>query len=87
MSQATHDLIPIKDLLTEFSSAKKLIVASTITQLTIYEGNKLHPRTKHICLKYHHFHSHILNGSIKIQWIDTKHQSAEIFTKPLYFFF
>jgi hypothetical protein len=44
---------------------------------------KLRPRTKHIGLKYHHFHSYVSSGAIRVQWIDTKHQLADIFTKPL----
>ncbi len=93
MSQATRDLIPMRDLLHEFSQATKLIVGDTITHSTIFEDNqgcvelanapKLRPRTKHIGLKYHHFRSHVARGDIKIQWIDTKHQLADIFTKPL----
>jgi len=93
MSQATRDLIPMKDLLHELASATKLIVGDTITHSTIFEDNrgcvdlanapKLRLHTKHIGLKYHHFRSHVANGSIKIQWIDTSHQLADIFTKPL----
>jgi len=41
------------------------------------------PCTKHIALKYHHFCSHVASGDIKIKWINTKHQLADIFTKPL----
>jgi hypothetical protein len=93
MSQATRDLIPMRALLHEFSQAIKLIVGDTITYSTIFEDNqgcvelanapKLCPRTKHIGLKYHHFRSHVARGDIKILWIDTKHQLANIFTKPL----
>jgi hypothetical protein len=93
MSQATRDLIPLRDLLVEFSRATKLIVGNTITHSTIFKHNKgcvelanapkLRPRTKHIGLKYHHFRSHVARGDIKIQWIDTKNQLADIFTKPL----
>jgi len=93
LSQATRDLIPMKDLLSEFSSATKLIVGETITYSTIFEDNKgcvelasapkLCPRTKHISLKYHHFRSYVSSGAIRIQWIDTKHQLADILTKPL----
>jgi hypothetical protein len=93
MSQAARDLIPMRALLQEFSKATKLIVGDTIAHSTIFEDNrgcvdlatapKLRPRTKHIGLKYHHFRSHVENGSIKIQWIDSKNQLADIFTKPL----
>jgi hypothetical protein len=95
MSQSARDLIPMRDLLHEFASATKLIVGDTVTHSTIFEDNrgcvdlanapKLRPRTKHIGLKYHHFRSHILSGAIKIQWIATKDQLADIFTKPLPF--
>jgi hypothetical protein len=93
LSQATRDLIPLRDLLHEFSQATKLIVGDTITHSTIFEDNqgcvelanapKLRPRTKHIGLKYCHFHSHVACGDIKILWIDTNNQLADIFTKPL----
>jgi hypothetical protein len=83
----------MRDLLLEFSKATKLIDGDTITHSTIFEDNqgcvelanapKLCPRTKHIGLKYHHFRSHVARGDIKILWIGTKHQLADIFTKPL----
>jgi hypothetical protein len=41
------------------------------------------PRTKHIAIKYHHFHEHVRNGSISIEAIDTKEQIADQFTKGL----
>jgi hypothetical protein len=93
LSQSARDLIPMRGLLHELSKATKLIVGSTITYSTIFEDNKgcvelanaprMRPCTRHIGLKYHHFRSHIENGSISISWIDTKHQLADIFTKPL----
>ncbi len=93
LSQSTHDLFPMHGLLQEFSKATKLIVGSTIAHSTIFEDNKgcvelanapkMRPTTCHIALKYHRFCSHIENGNISIQWIDTKHQLADIFTKPL----
>jgi len=93
MSQAARDLIQMKDLLSEFSSATKLFVDNIITHSTIFEDNKgcvelanapkLRPRTKHIGIKYHHFCSHFSSGAICIQWIYTKNGLADIFTKPL----
>ena len=41
------------------------------------------PRTKHIGIKYHHFRSHI-GTTVSIHSIDTKDQTADILTKPLY---
>jgi hypothetical protein len=93
MSQAARDFIPMRDLLLEFSIATKLIVGDTLTHSMIFEDNKgcvdlasapkLCPRTKHIALKYRHFRTHVANGLIRIQWIGSKNQLADIFTKPL----
>jgi hypothetical protein len=40
---------------------------------------KMRPRTKHINIKYHHFHQHVL----LIHAVSTENQVADIFTKPL----
>ncbi len=81
LSQSARDLIPMRSLLLELSTATKLIVGSTITHSTIFEDNKgcvdlasapcMRPRTRHIGLKYHHFRSHVDLGHLSIQWIDT----------------
>jgi hypothetical protein len=93
LSQATRDLVPMRDLLQELAQATKLIVGSTFAHSTVFEDNKgcvelanapkMRPRTRHIALKYHHFRSHVEKGHIKISWIDTKNQLADIFTKLL----
>jgi hypothetical protein len=44
---------------------------------------KLHLRTKHITLCYHHFCKHVRKRLIKILPIDTKDQVADALTKPL----
>lgn len=93
LSQSARDIIPMRSLLQELSITTKLIVGTTTAHSTIFEDNKgcvelaiaprMRPRTRHIALKYHHFRSHVEMGHLKIQWIDTKHQLADIFTKPL----
>ena len=52
------------------------------------ESLKFTPRTKHIAIKYHHFRSRVQTnynpkGDIRIKYIHTKQQLADIFTKPL----
>jgi hypothetical protein len=88
-----RDLIPMRTLLTEIATLTKLPIGDTIAHSTVFEDNKgcvelanapkMRPRTKHISIKYHHFRSHVARGDIKIQWISTNHQLADIFTKPL----
>ncbi len=43
---------------------------------------KFTPRTKLIAFKYHHFKLHV-DDKIKINYIATDMQKADIFTKPL----
>jgi hypothetical protein len=42
-----------------------------------------HNRTKHIAIRYHFLRDHQQKGDIKIAYINTKEQLADIFTKPL----
>ncbi|XP_014490299.1 uncharacterized protein LOC106753033 [Vigna radiata var. radiata] len=43
----------------------------------------LHSKTKHIEIRHHFIRDHINRGEIKIEYVDTLHQWADIFTKPL----
>ena len=41
------------------------------------------PRTKHISIKFHHFHDKIRDGTLTVIKIGTNENIADIFTKPL----
>jgi len=43
----------------------------------------LHSRAKHIKIKHHFIKDYVKKGILDIQFIDTEHQWADIFTKPL----
>lgn len=43
----------------------------------------LHSRAKHIEIKHHFIRDYVQKGVLDIQFIDTDHQWADIFTKPL----
>jgi len=43
----------------------------------------LHSRAKHIEIKHHFIRDYVQKGILDIQFIDTEHQWADIFTKPL----
>ncbi len=52
------------------------------------ESLKFTPRTKHIAIKYHHFRSKVETtynpeGDIRIKYIPTEKQLADIMTKPV----
>ncbi len=67
--------------------------AQVTTHSTVFEDNKgcvdliaaptMKPRSRHIAIKYHHFCEYVRRGGIKIQWITTDKQLADIVTKPL----
>jgi heat shock protein HspQ len=42
-----------------------------------------HSRTKHIHIWYHFLRDHQQKGDIKIAYVSTHNQLADIFTKPL----
>ncbi|XP_071724667.1 secreted RxLR effector protein 161-like [Rutidosis leptorrhynchoides] len=43
----------------------------------------LHSRAKHIEIRHHFIRDHVQNGDVSIQFVDSKNQLADIFTKPL----
>ena len=43
----------------------------------------LHSKAKHIEIKHHFIRDYVQKGILVIQFIDTEHQWADIFTKPL----
>ena len=40
-------------------------------------------KTKHIPIKYHYLREQVYQKAVKLEYIDTKEQIADIFTKPL----
>ena len=43
----------------------------------------MHSKTKHIPIKYHYLREQVSQKSSILEYIDTKEQIADIFTKPL----
>jgi hypothetical protein len=93
LSQALREVIPMMVLLNEVKDVFPTVVSTPKIHCKVWEDNqgclslakegKFSPRTKHIAIKYHHFRSKVKDGSISIHAIDTKEQTADIFTKPL----
>ena len=46
-------------------------------------NHKYRPRTKHICVKLHHFRDYVTRGEIIIKNIRTDKQPADILTKAV----
>ena len=98
LSHALREAIPIQNLSKEINCVFPLHMPTPDFCLTVHEDNlstiamaesiKFTPRTKHIAIKYHHFRSRVQStynptGDIRIRWVESKKQLADIFTKPL----
>ncbi len=91
---SARDIIPIMNLLQEMREQDfKVICTESYVYCKVFKDNsgtlelarlpKLHPRTKHINICYHHFCKHVRKGLIKIIPIDTKDQIANALMKAL----
>ena len=93
LSQSTRDRMPIKQMIDVLNSHIKIDSKAINTFSTAFENNngalqlaiepKYRPRTKHTCVKYHHFRQYVKNKTISMHAIGTDDQQADIFTKPL----
>jgi hypothetical protein len=99
MSHELREAIPIQNLIKEISCIFHMPNPMTDFCISLHEDNlsaiamaeslKCTPQTKHIAIKYHHFCSNgvhtssLKSGDIKIKYISTNKQLADIFTKPV----
>ncbi|GJU16572.1 retrovirus-related pol polyprotein from transposon TNT 1-94 [Tanacetum coccineum] len=62
---------------------KVSIFYDNTSAIAISNNTVLHSRTKNIDIRYHFIRDHILKGNIKLHFVPTDLQLADIFTKPL----
>jgi hypothetical protein len=60
-----------------------IIYVDNQSAIRISENDSEHDRTKHIDIRHYFIRDLITNGEIKLQWIPTAEQLADMFTKPL----
>jgi hypothetical protein len=94
LSQSMREVIPIMWLLQEaYQHGVPVLTKPPKIHCKVFEDNegaieiakvpKMRPRTKHLNIKYHHFREEVKKGNISICHVETKEQTADIFTKPL----
>ena len=93
LSQVTREVISFVNLLKEISEVFPLNLKEPKFHCKLFEDNnscislataqKSSLRTKHVALKYHHSRQFVKDKTLEIFPIDTKEQTANIFTKPL----
>ena len=58
------------------------IKCDNTSAINLSKNPVLHSRTKHIEIRHHFLRDHVLKGDCVLEFVDTKNQLADIFTKP-----
>ena len=62
---------------------KLVILYCNTSAINISKNPVMHVKTKHIAIKYHYVRVLVEDKQVKMEYIHTKEQIADIFTKPL----
>ena len=60
-----------------------LIKCDNTIAISISKNPILHSKTKHIPIKYHFLREQVAQKKVKLEYVPTKEQKTDIFTKPL----
>jgi len=60
-----------------------LIRCDNTSAINLSKNPILHSRTRHIEIRHHFLRDHVQKGDCVLEFVDTKNQLADIFTKPL----
>ena len=59
------------------------IYCDNTSAISLSKNPVLHSKAKHIDIRHHFLRDHVNQGTIRIEYVDTKNQIADILTKPL----
>ena len=59
------------------------IMRDNTSAISISKNPVMHSKTKHIPIKYHFLREQVLEQKVKLEYVPSKEQVADIFTKPL----
>ena len=60
-----------------------VIYCDNTSAINISNNLVMHSKTKHIAIKYHFLRELVQDNELRLQYVNTKEQIADIFTKPL----
>jgi len=88
ISAGMQESLSIQQLLYEILGTSIITSACNIhtdnqSAISISKDDVNHQRTKHIDIRHHFIRDHVRNGDMKITWVPTSQQTADILTKPL----
>eukprot|EP00253_Pinus_taeda_P018100 PITA_18100 len=72
----------LQDLQVQFSEPISIFCDNT-SAISVSKNPVMHSKTKHILIKYHFVREQVAEKNIKLEYVGTKEQIADIFTKPL----
>ena len=72
----------LKDMHIQYDDPIPIFCDNT-SAISISKNPVMHSKTKHIPIKYHFLREQVLSKVIKLEYVGTKDQIADIFTKPL----
>ena len=83
---AVQEVLWLRDLLSELGlhvQLGSLVYGDNQSTLAVSQNGVKSDRTKHVDVKYHFITQTVEEGAIKLKWIPTVEQQADIFTKAL----
>jgi hypothetical protein len=86
IADVARELMWMRQLLSELGISivtPSIIYSDNQPAIRISENDSDHDRTKHIDIKHHFIRDLVKNKEIKLEWISTTDQLADIFTKAL----
>jgi hypothetical protein len=72
----------LTDIQVEYDEPIPIYCDNTST-ISISKNPVMHSKTKHIPIKYHFLWEQVAEKNIRVEYVGTKEQVADIFTKPL----
>jgi hypothetical protein len=60
-----------------------LLICDNTSAISIAKNPVFHKRMKHLKVRHHFLRDHVKKRDIKMRYIDTEKQLADIFTEPL----
>jgi transposase InsO family protein len=83
---ATQETVWVRTLLAELGYAQRTpttLLCDNQAAIAMVSNAVHHSRTKHIDLRHHFIREQATAGSVRVQWVSTTDQAADLLTKPL----
>ena len=58
------------------------IICDNMSAINLSKNHVQHSKTKHLEIQHHFLRDHVQKGDCVLEFVDTKNQLADIFTKP-----